>query len=214
MGSGGKIENCHNYSQISGTNYVGGIVGYILNSSKFEKIINCSNEGNIVSTTKDAYIGGIIGNTDAITLTIENCFNKGNVQGSGITGNNRSYIKNCYNAGTVKYGLVQINQAKIVNCYNIGNSDSRYLVNNNSYTNSYMYNCTYLNGTANDIAKNNTENSINISSCTSMESINMKEETFLNNLNKNPEGVVDVWIKDTKNINNGYPILIWQNIEL
>ena len=76
-----------------------------------------------------------------------------------------------------------------------------------------MYHCNYLEGTADDIAKANNENSIDMTSCMRMESTEMQEESFVNRLNQNLEGVVDVWVKDTRNINNGYPILIWQNIE-
>ena len=103
------------------------------------------------------------------------------------------------------------NQGKIANCYSIGNSSIGYLVDYNNYGNSYMYKCTYLKDTAVNIARANNENSIDITSCISMESIDMKEESFLDNLNQNLEGSVDVWVKDTKNTNNGYPILIWQN---
>ena len=214
-GEGGRIENCHNYSQISGNNNIGGIVGYIHHNSKLEKIINCSNEGDIISTggTSSSYVGGIIGNTDLTTLTVENCFNKGNVQGSGITGNNKSYIKNCYNIGETKHGLAYTNQGKIANCYSIGNSSSRYLVSNNYYTDSYLYNCVYLKGTADNVARTNSETSIDKESCISMESQEMKEDTFISTLNQNLEGVTDIWVKDTNNINNGYPILKWQQEE-
>lgn len=196
-GEGGRIENCHNYSRISGNNNIGGIVGYIHHNSKLEKIINCSNEGDIISTggTSSSYVGGIIGNTDSTTLTVENCFNKGNVQGSGITGNNKSYIKNCYNIGETKHGLAYTNQGKIANCYSIGNSSSRYLVNNNYYTDSYLYNCIYLKGTADNVARTNSETSIDKESCISMESQEMKEDTFITTLNQNLEGVTDIWVK-------------------
>lgn len=39
----------------------------------------------------------------------------------------------------------------------------------------------------------------------------MKEDSFFNNLNQNIEGATDIWIKDIKNINEGFPILSWQN---
>ena len=213
IGEEGRIENCHNYAKISAPDYVGGIVGYINNNSKMDKIINCSNNGNIVctATTKSPYLGGIVGNTDSTTLIIENCFNKGEIEGSGITGNSKGYIKNSYNVGDVSYGLVCANQGKIANCYSIGNSNSKYLVNNNNYTDSYMYNCTYLINTAVNVAKNNTETSIDKLSCLGIESYEMKEDSFLNNLNQNLEGTTDIWIKDIKNINEGYPILSWQN---
>ena len=76
-----------------------------------------------------------------------------------------------------------------------------------------MYNCIYLKGTADNVARTNSETSIDKESCIGMESQEMKEDTFLTTLNHNLEGVTDIWVKDTNNINNGYPILKWQQEE-
>ncbi len=80
--------------------YVGGIVGYAINSTV---INNCINEANI---TGKGTVGGITGfiNSDAI---VSNCINKGNISGSdccgGIVGNLsfNGYLDSCINEGNV-----------------------------------------------------------------------------------------------------------------
>ncbi len=115
----GKIENCKSYGTITGSaiNYVGGIVGTLVNGS----INNCINYANIHGTTK---IGGIIGDSWSKyhDVTISNCQNYGEIKGKnyvgGIVGNvladasltitdqktygdHYTYVKNCVNNGKV-----------------------------------------------------------------------------------------------------------------
>ena len=200
-GENGKIVNCHNYANIYGNGYVGGIVGYIREKSKTKLIANCSNHGTIKHSIKYNYVGGIVANTDDTTLIIENCYNEGEVEGSGIAENNKSFIKNCYNIGKTEYGLVRINQNEIENCYNAGKCMSKYLINKSDYVTSHIYNCFSEKDFAEQITLNGTIDNISMI----FDNGYMKTDEFLNCLNNDT-----VWIKDTANINKGYPILKWQ----
>ena len=200
-GENGKIVNCHNYANIYGNGYVGGIVGYIQEKSKTKLIANCSNHGTIKHSIKYNYVGGIVANTDDTTLIIENCYNEGEVEGSGIAENNKSFIKNCYNIGKTEYGLVRINQNEIENCYNAGKCMSKYLINKSDYVTSHIYNCFSEKDFAEQITLNGTIDNISMI----FDNGYMKTDEFLNCLNND-----SVWIKDTANINKGYPILKWQ----
>lgn len=119
-----KVENCYNTGDVSGDDYVGGIVGVNNNGT----IKNCYNTG-FIST--DGGAGGIAGqNCDTIVI----CYNMGIVSGKcagGITGSTYQVatVANCYNTGTVSGelsaragGIVgyNANDCTIVYCYNVG----------------------------------------------------------------------------------------------
>lgn len=198
----GKIENCHNYANIYGNAYSGGIVGYINQNAKLDTIANCSNFGKIKNTIRDDYAGGIVANTDSSNLKIERCYNAGEVDGSGITGNNRSIINNCYNKGKTKCGLVGSNQNEINNCYNIGICTEKCIIRNSNYTLSHIYNCFSEIDFADKIALQ--YGSIDDKSKIFKRGY-MQTSDFFNYLNKD-----DIWKQDTAKINNGYPIFKWQ----
>ena len=94
------ISNCENKGSITGGGMTGGIIGATYNN----KIRSCVNNGIITGTNK---IGGIAGqNYD--NSDIENCYNIGNVTGTGtdiggISGYCTSScdVYNCYNSGTI-----------------------------------------------------------------------------------------------------------------
>lgn len=101
----GTIENCHNFSQVSGTSeyaYVGGITGMNTGTIK-----NSSNSGTITSIS--TYTGGICGGACG---TIEKCYNTGEVSGvdcvGGVAGGNafdtELVLSDCYNTGEVNGG--------------------------------------------------------------------------------------------------------------
>ncbi len=96
----GNIENCMVTGDISGGQYVGGVVGY---SNDYSSIISqCASSGNIIAT--NTYVGGILGGYSG-SCSIENCYSIANVKtGSsyysvayGIGGS----AENCYFAGTI-----------------------------------------------------------------------------------------------------------------
>jgi hypothetical protein len=84
---------------ITGNNYVGGIVGY--NSGT---ITNCYTNGSV--TGGDYYVGGVVGENHSGTVT--NCTATGDVIGKGFDvggvcgrNNNSGIISNCYATGSV-----------------------------------------------------------------------------------------------------------------
>ena len=195
----GIMENCHNYANVYGNCYAGGLIGYVGGSSKLEKIINCSNHGTVQNTVYNEFAGGLIANTDSLILKIEKCYNTGNVKGCGLTANNKSTIENCYNTGNAKYGLVGANQTKIINCYNIGICSENSLIHVNGYTESYAYKCFSEKQFANKII----ENGKNAIESQIYENGYMKTMDFFNLINENK-----IWKSDMNKINNGYPIFI------
>jgi hypothetical protein len=68
---GGKLENCTNYVNVTGTSDVGGLVG---NAETRSQVLNCVNYGNINGT--EERIGGIAGTGKSV---FTNCVNFGNV---------------------------------------------------------------------------------------------------------------------------------------
>ena len=95
-----SISNCINNGSISGNEHIGGIVGLLANTS----ISNCINNGSI---SGNAYIGGIAGT--GLNSSISNCINIGNITGKGHVGGihgcggaDGSTINNCVNYGFVK----------------------------------------------------------------------------------------------------------------
>lgn len=94
VGEVGKIFNCYNVCNVSGTgNYIGGITG-----GNNDTIQNCYNIGTIAGQAESFGTGGIDGYCQGL---IENCYNIGVVTGKypgGITGgtNGEIGINNCY----------------------------------------------------------------------------------------------------------------------
>ena len=133
------IENCTNCGEIQGESLGGGITS---NSNGPTNIINCLNNGNIIS--KESSAGGIIAWQRGGKLEILNSANSGiiegkkaggiigNVAGAGWTAILNTYIYNSYNVGqiisdTVSGGIVGVkgtlsakNYLYIENSYNIG----------------------------------------------------------------------------------------------
>ena len=130
------ISNCHSTGKISANSsliaYAGGICGAndpfndFVESTPFI-ITNCYNGGDVFATAinnYDAYAGGICGDatwytgSDNRLITINNCYNVGNVTSSssysafagGICGYcTRTTINNCYNAGNVANTQLALN---------------------------------------------------------------------------------------------------------
>lgn len=88
---GGKIENCYTSVNCSGTNYVGGIVGYIETSTS---ISYCFSSGT--ANGKGSYTAGIVGVNNGTT---KNCFTvsvrlNGNSGINRVVGTNGNYYNN------------------------------------------------------------------------------------------------------------------------
>lgn len=89
------ITNCYNAGTVSGSSYLGGILG----QAGTAIIITCYNTGTVSGSN---YSGGILG--QAGTATITNCYNTGTISGSfpgGIVGvNNNGTVINSYYMST------------------------------------------------------------------------------------------------------------------
>lgn len=97
------IQNCNVAGEVSGYNFVGGIVGAV--DGKMNNILNCSFQGNV---TGNAYVGGIVGQVQN-QCEVSSCYAIGTVHGGndkvgGIAGEGRGAIKNCYALADVSAG--------------------------------------------------------------------------------------------------------------
>lgn len=108
-GTTGTVENCVNKATISGTQNVGGIVGYVAggNYASSKEITGCVNTGTVSSNSYNA--GGIVGYING-QVTVDSCYNRGNcTSGSYRAGGIAAYlyssyatVKNCYTTGVTK----------------------------------------------------------------------------------------------------------------
>lgn len=134
---------------VTGSAYVGGIVGGTNGGSsnaKETKIWYCGNEANV--TASGANGGGIIGvnMSGSASVVLLNCYNTGNITSgsdggalSGWLGGGWSNVRNCYNSGTVKNG---------------GNTSKAFGRNNGCY----FTNCYYTEGSGTDNSTEDTDN--------------------------------------------------------
>ena len=199
------IQYLKNNAKIQGStsttqaNYVGGIAGYLSSTN----LSNCYNVGDVAvtkngnTTTGDQFgVGGIIA-TQGTNTGISNVFNKGTVVSKnyyedfrvgGIVGNIRddatNSINNAYNTGGIDADGLNSSQVESI-------------AGSNLVT---FSNCFYLKETY-DIGVAGSETTVGVREWDSM-------DKFLSVLDVvNGEGAFK---EDTNNINNGYPILEWQ----
>ncbi|WP_069998543.1 S-layer homology domain-containing protein [Cellulosilyticum sp. I15G10I2] len=78
-GTGTKVESCYSTGSISGTNYVGGLVGTADLSGVVQ---NCYSTSSISGTSN---IGGVAGYVGALSI-VQNCYSSGNVSGTSAIG--------------------------------------------------------------------------------------------------------------------------------
>ena len=154
------------------------------------RIEECYNIGEISGKDNIGGIGGGIGNGSNVGYII-NCYNSGRIVGNRIMGivGSGSGIKtiSCYNLGelegTTKYGIS--NKGNIENCY--------YLANNGTSTGNAV-------GVTNEEMKEKyvlLDRAFTIDDENNVITISETEKQ-------------NVWIKDDKNKNSGYPIFNWQ----
>ena len=138
------VENCKNQGKIT-SSYIynaGGIIGEIAYTMAGEiKILNSSNEAEVIVR------GGILGycsSTDGLKLTMDNCYNIGDIPlnnvyvepAGGLLGDvsaSEITVTNCYNKGNITItntasdyiggiaGDLGSGNVKIAKCYNTGN---------------------------------------------------------------------------------------------
>lgn len=141
------IDSCYNTGKItSGGTYAAGLIA---SGTNFQTIRNSYNTGDVSGTM---YVGGLMGTQNAVNLTVENCWNSGNIVGTGgriggLVGNVASTsatanlkFTGCFNTGSVSTtstlqgtstaaatmsgyaigGLSGYSAATYENCYNMG----------------------------------------------------------------------------------------------
>ena len=138
--SWGTIENCSVSGSVSGTVYVGGVVGAQWNGS----ITGCSSSATVKGTV---YVGGVVGQTNG-GATLTACYATGNViieiaptkniSGGGLVGmNGGKGVRACYATGNVTstgsstgnvhiFGLLGDNYTTVTACYWKNNQERGY----------------------------------------------------------------------------------------
>ena len=111
------IRNCRNYASVTGSFGVGGILGAV-GKGGCAVIERCSNHGEVTASYQGGGILGAVGpnrqKDSGAYAQITDCYNDGDVGGSGAWGNGgilgshrtsgtgvATLLKNCYNAGEV-----------------------------------------------------------------------------------------------------------------
>ncbi len=177
------------------------------------KIKNCYNTGNVVSqyNVTWACVGGISCSTTYYDTTygqkksneIINCYNLGKIQVKGQT----PFV---YMGGVL--GLIQLGHTNINNCYSSGGMSTQYtdnikyggilgrIVNNEQTT---ITNCS----TTSAMAIGQNEGTSTSQTITNVNGGQTNLPSVLSVINTDNNGV---FVEDSKNINNGYPILKWQ----
>ena len=138
--SDGTIENCSVSGSVSGTVYVGGVVGVQIGGS----ITGCSSSATVKGTV---YVGGVAGQTNG-GATLTACYATGNViieiaptkniSGGGLVGmNGGKGVRACYATGNVTstgsstgnvhiFGLLGDNYTTVTACYWKNNQERGY----------------------------------------------------------------------------------------
>ncbi len=203
----GKIDKCHTSGKVDVHVIelcdVGGIVaatGYGTISNSYSDVDILINGGN-----NDILVGLVAGSCNE-NSTVKNVYSKGNI-----------YTRT---GGQSKSGLVfgvvaDTNKVLIKNSYTIGRMKAeegyeRFWGTLRTFggngNNEELLNCFYLENTIKPL-EGDSESALNARGTKKTEE-EMKSEEFVNLLNEGQEDFP--WKKDTNNINDGYPILSWQ----
>lgn len=181
--NGGLIENCQNKGTLDANMYTGGIVGVMEGGT----VKCCVNNGNLKGATE---LGGIVGQ-GAANGNVEYCYNTGEITcigfgGGGIGGAlyDTFKIENCYSTGAVS-----------------GESSpwmgSPHAIISDAGTGT-VSNCYFVQELA----------SVDDDKATAKTAEEMKSADMLATLNGT--GGNNYFVADSKNINNGLPVLYWQ----
>lgn len=156
------LKNNTNDGDITGANYLGGIIGYSVGGA----LSYSSNNGIIKGKT---YVGGLVGTG----LTISSSFNLGEVNGNNYVGGicYSGTIKNSFNQGNIIVsptgsdtyaGGISSSSSSMSNCYNLGNIELK----NSSY-NCYVGGLTGSLGSSAYVKNSFNIGNINIASTSS-----------------------------------------------
>ena len=183
--SSATFSNCHNTGYIYSSSLILSNFAYAYASGICGKgggFNNCSNTGSVYVTGSNSeghlevYAGGICGNNGG---GITNCFNTGNVTAPS----SNSYYFHSYTSGICYYS------SYVKSCYNAGLLTGAH---NYGISSSSITNCYYLNTCGHNTSSGGTPKT----------EAQMKSPSFPVILNSDSV----VYIMDTLNINQGYPI--------
>lgn len=230
MDQGILLEDCENHGAISAPTggYAAGIMAIM--SAEQQIISRCLNTGSVFGNVA----GGIAGHSSggAVTL-IESCYNAGSISGGttgGIVGTSIGELTNCYNTGDVTGNLAggiagshslwqypnthNYDVGKVSNCYTTGkvtgSSSSGVTIGaavgklhtggggQNNYRDFQVY---ALEGTCAQLVGQKSENAKDTTAFKT--AAELKSDAMLTTLG-------DAFKKDAGNVNNGYPVLVWQ----
>ncbi|WP_455587423.1 T9SS type A sorting domain-containing protein [Bacteroides sp.] len=198
-------------SRVEGKESTGAFVGAIEGGS----VENCYNEAVLEIALGALGAGGIAGSNN--NGLISGCYNTGLISGhndvGGIVGfaDSKAIINNCYNTGMVTFGgfyagglVGYLADATMSNCYNIGNvlddfSGSAAVGTTDRET--VITNCYY--------GKEKSGITDTNAGVTEKEESAMKDASFIALLNG--EQTPAAWVSDSQNINEGFPVLVWQS---
>lgn len=191
-----QILRCENLGNVSYENGTGKYKGGIAGEAQYTEITECSNSGNISGNGN--FNGGIAGRVIA-GATVKDCYNTGAVTASA------------YQTGGVAGGTYMSNYSEcgIINCYSVGavtntlDTPQSYGALIGYYSGGVVTNCYCLIENDNIEAIGGTDGD--------MPAVNVKNSAdemrgILETLNTNSN-----WVCNDK-LNNGYPVLQWQNI--
>lgn len=222
-----SITACENHGTISGAT-AGGILGI---SSDDTVISACGNTGTITGT---GTAGGILGRTDYYTNLVEKCYNSGSVTAAtagGIVGLNNAQIDSCYNTGAISgsekvggiTGETALKQVRNTWTYQVGAVTHCYTTGTVTGTSSTAlvgaavgklhfgrdmeptyrtYEVYALEGVCDKLVGEKSTGTDKDATAFKT-AAELKSDAMLTTLG-------DAFKKDAGNINNGYPVLVWQ----
>jgi LPXTG-motif cell wall-anchored protein len=222
-----SITACENHGTVSGAT-AGGILGI---SSDDTVISACGNTGTITGT---GTAGGILGRTDYYTNLVEKCYNSGSVTAAtagGIVGLNNAQIDSCYNTGAISgsekvggiTGETALKQVRNTWTYQVGAVTHCYTTGTVTGTSSTAlvgaavgklhfgrdmeptyrtYEVYALEGVCDKLVGEKSTGTDKDATAFKT-AAELKSDAMLTTLG-------DAFKKDAGNINNGYPVLVWQ----
>jgi hypothetical protein len=212
----GTITNCYSIGDVSGINYVGGLVGYNENS-----IVDCYTSGNVTGGNNS---GGLCGKSTGPDhgpnqSRIQNCFSKATVTGDriigGLIGHSGAIVTGCYSRGSVNGssdwvgGLIGSNggRGSISNCYSTGsvtgNEDAGGLVGYNQGTVSASFWDIETSGQVSSYGGTGLPTA-------QMQTINTFTDAGWDFVGETTNGVEDIWFIPKQD----YPRLWWEGMQV
>lgn len=184
VGQHNQVERCANHAAVSGKEDVGGVAG----ANSYGVMRYCYNTGAVGSAAAKQ-VGGIVGTQQNYAEMVA-CYNTGAVTGADYVGGvaGKVYVaampSGCYNVGEVSAAL------RCGGAVGSFGGDDYIMVKNGSFFKEINNAAFKANGAA------------------SRTEAQMKASSFVRELNSEAYGTY--FTADSKSVNNGYPILLWQ----